>query len=92
MTDTFHIQWHVTNFCNLRCIHCYQDDFTPGEDLLLSDLKKIFENITSFLRGRELSLVLDITGGEPFLYREWEKLLDYIYSSSSVEKDRKSVV
>lgn len=53
---------------------------------MLSDLKKIFENITSFLRERELSLVLDITGGEPFLYREWERLLDYIYSSSSVEK------
>ncbi|MDP2968527.1 MAG: hypothetical protein Q8P64_04890, partial [Deltaproteobacteria bacterium] len=28
MKDTFHIQWHITNLCNLRCQHCYQDDFS----------------------------------------------------------------
>ena len=83
---TFHIQWHITNFCNLKCLHCYQDDFTAEEDLSFSEVKIIFENITSFLEKTKSRLVIDITGGEPLLYKKWKKLLEFIYNSPYVEK------
>ena len=27
----FTLQWHITHRCNLRCTHCYQDDYTAFE-------------------------------------------------------------
>ena len=85
--DTFHIQWHITDFCNLRCRHCYQDNFTPEKDLPFEKLEKIFLNIVEFLEEKEnKKLVLDITGGELFLHKDWKILIDYLYNSLCVKE------
>ncbi|RKY32201.1 MAG: hypothetical protein DRP67_01310 [Candidatus Omnitrophota bacterium] len=86
MEKTFHIQWHITNFCNLRCRHCYQDDFSKMEDLPFFELKNIFKKIEKFLKENDMKLVLDITGGEPFLYEDFLPLIEYISSSTFVKK------
>jgi len=86
MDDTFHIQWHITDECNFRCRHCYQDDFsvtrTPGPDRLRRD----FENITEFLAARNLRLVVDVTGGEPFLHDNLAELLRMLDASPTVQE------
>ena len=64
MENTFHIQWHITNFCNLRCRHCYQENFTPEKDISFGELKKIFRNVENFLKRENKKLVIDLTGGE----------------------------
>ena len=79
--DTFHIQWHITDNCNLRCRHCYQNDFSPEKDLPLESLIFIFENISEFLKKENKKLVIDITGGEPFLHRYFWELVEHILNS-----------
>lgn len=67
------IQWHITERCNLRCSHCYQESAPPPEPPL-SQLLAILDRIdafTSFLRDRAKAPVpvhITITGGEPFLH------------------------
>ncbi len=84
MENTFHIQWHVTDLCNLRCRHCYQDKFSAKNDLPFSEMEKIFFNIEEFVKSLHKKLVLDITGGEPLLHKNWKKLLLLASDSDSV--------
>jgi len=86
LENTFHIQWHITNFCNLRCRHCYQENFTPEKDLSFEELKKIFRNIEDFLKIENKKLVIDLTGGEIFLHKGWKKLIEMVYFSDFVLK------
>ncbi|HPZ09770.1 MAG TPA: hypothetical protein PL110_16850 [Candidatus Eremiobacteraeota bacterium] len=48
--ETFHIQWHIINLCNLRCLHCYSHNFSKNQNRTLEKLKKIFSNICDFLK------------------------------------------
>jgi len=84
MENTFHIQWHITDLCNLRCRHCYQDIFSAKNDLSFSDMEKIFFNIEGFVKSLKKKLVLDLTGGEPFLHKDWKKLLSLASDSGTV--------
>jgi radical SAM protein with 4Fe4S-binding SPASM domain len=86
MKDNFHIQWHITNSCNLRCRHCYQNDFSAKDDPPFSQLKKIFENVSAFLNREDRKLTVNITGGEVFLYQDWENLISYLYDSPLVKE------
>ncbi|MEN3203351.1 MAG: radical SAM protein [Atribacterota bacterium] len=64
---TLDFQWHITNRCNLRCRHCYQETFqdeTPGR------LRALAERLLLGLEELSRSSVLNITGGEPLLLEE----------------------
>lgn len=80
----FHIQWHITNLCNLRCIHCYQDDFSSHQELGLNDLLKIGENIIKTMEKWDAYLFLSLTGGEPLIKSEIWSLLDYFKNSNRI--------
>jgi len=86
MENTFHIQWHINDRCNLRCLHCYQDIFTSERELSFPSLKDIFENIREFLKEEKKLLVVDITGGEPFLHDDFFSLIEFLISSEVVKK------
>ena len=86
MKDPFYIQWHITNFCNLRCQHCYQDDFSDHQDLDGSDLRKISDNILEALKTWRQTACIHLTGGEPLLKSELFFLLDYLNRQSAVEE------
>lgn len=67
------LQWHITERCNLRCAHCYQNDYS-GEELQFKDLLEVvqqFKDIMSFWRGKAVGHRarghLTVTGGEPFV-------------------------
>ena len=72
-TFDFFIQWHLTERCNLRCRHCYQQRRKPSE-MTTHDLKEEIDGATEMLRaweeeyGISLSPSIHFTGGEPFLY------------------------
>ncbi len=70
MNDLFYIQWHITNSCNLRCKHCYQDDFSGSRDLEWTELQKVSGNVVSTLRRWGRSACIHLTGGEPLLKPE----------------------
>ncbi|MBC7217570.1 MAG: radical SAM protein [Candidatus Caldatribacterium sp.] len=60
-------QWHVTNRCNLRCRHCYQETFQDEDSgTFFAVARRLLEGLERL--GR-LS-ILNITGGEPLLLGE----------------------
>jgi MoaA/NifB/PqqE/SkfB family radical SAM enzyme len=69
----------ITEHCNLRCPHCIRDDVTTVRSLepalverTVDDALKIFGDIT-----------VSMTGGEPLLHPELERLL-HIYASRQI--------
>ena len=73
-TFDFFIQWHLTERCNLRCRHCYQQRRKPRE-MSIDELKQHIDGATEMLEAWEkeydisLSPSINFTGGEPFLYK-----------------------
>jgi len=65
--DEFYFQWHITNKCNLRCSHCYQDDYTNSSDMSLKELKNIADKLFYALSKWGKKGDISITGGEPFI-------------------------
>jgi len=86
MKTPFYIQWHITNLCNLRCKHCYQEDFSKNDDLDEPGLKKISDNILSTLNEWGNTACIHLTGGEPLLKPEIFLLLDELNQKPDVEE------
>lgn len=78
------LQWHVTERCNGRCAHCYQED-EPRPELPFAALLDILRQYREFLAvcdrrrapGRTRGHVT-ITGGEPFVREDLLDLLDVL--------------
>jgi radical SAM protein with 4Fe4S-binding SPASM domain len=68
----FIIQWHLTERCNLRCIHCYQEG-SRGGDLSLDEVRSGLDEIQDLFsawseaHGLTFAPSFNITGGEPLL-------------------------
>lgn len=76
MGKEFSFQWHITDFCNLRCKHCYQDIFDRSRELTYDRLIHIVQDISRFLKEQGFeSLSINITGGEPLIYPYLNPLL-----------------
>ncbi len=86
MKEQFYIQWHITNLCNLRCKHCYQDNFSKENDLDWAGLRKISDNIFATLQEWDKIACIHLTGGEPLLKPELFSLLNYLDRSPLVEE------
>ena len=75
------LQWHLTERCNLRCAHCYQDKYT-GSELGFEQLLKVLDQFTDLLKswrqdcGRRVRGHVTVTGGEPFIRRDFLDLLE----------------
>jgi len=75
-------QWHLTERCNLKCTHCYQENQTTPE-LSHDKLLAILEQFCSFIRscreqsdGRPFRAHITVTGGEPFVRDDLMPLLE----------------
>jgi radical SAM protein with 4Fe4S-binding SPASM domain len=76
------IAFKLTNRCNLRCEHCYQwnekgyhHDLDPSArngDLDIAVVEKVLA------ATRELGSNVFLWGGEPLVYREWDRLVDLL--------------
>ncbi|MEO5358314.1 MAG: radical SAM protein [Nitrospirae bacterium YQR-1] len=62
----FYLQWHITDDCNLKCIHCYREG---GKSVKPSraDLMNVLNNFNRFLKSTGRRGRFQISGGEPFL-------------------------
>ena len=79
-------QWHITERCNLRCAHCYQEDYQATELPFqkLIEITKQFKALLDTL-GRQTGVNqsrghINITGGEPFIRRDFLDLLEFFTS------------
>jgi radical SAM protein with 4Fe4S-binding SPASM domain len=65
---------HLTDNCNLKCAYCYNHSYRNSKkDLSLEDWKIIIDKIEPSNKK------ILITGGEPFLYKDLNVLIDYIH-------------
>lgn len=78
--DKIYFQWHITDVCNFRCRHCYQDSFGSDTELDIKGLKTVSGNIFAAAKSQNQKVVINITGGEPFLKKELFSFLDYLNS------------
>ena len=67
--------FYVTNRCNFRCNFCfYRDEIDKGlkpDELTLEEIKKFSKNIGPLMQ-------LSLTGGEPFLRKEFLEIADIL--------------
>lgn len=80
----FGFQWHITDRCNLRCTHCYQEDYSGAEELDLNGLKRIADEIIRTLSKWNKKGDIAITGGEPLLKEEMFPLIHYLESADEI--------
>ncbi|HLP58414.1 MAG TPA: radical SAM protein, partial [Candidatus Deferrimicrobium sp.] len=83
-SDSFYVQWHILDRCNLRCLHCYQDHFSREHEPGWSQLQKAADNVLNTMAAWGTKLDVALTGGEPFLKPELLQLLKYLDSSENV--------
>ena len=67
--------FELTSKCNLKCAHCY-GSFSAQEqkELKCEDIVAILEKTKDYGTYQ-----IDFTGGEPLMYRDLDKLLEYCY-------------
>lgn len=75
-----HLQWHITACCNLRCTHCYQEEYSAKSNLDLNGLIALFDNYCNLLDHFNMLPEISLTGGEPLSCPYFFDLVDYIRS------------
>ena len=77
----FFVQLHLTEQCNLRCKHCYQQGRRP-DDMSLSEITSVIDEVSDMLKKWEetyhiaFTSSFNVTGGEPFLRRDFFDILE----------------
>ncbi|MCU0284960.1 MAG: radical SAM protein [Acidobacteria bacterium] len=84
LKDNFYVQWHILDRCNLRCLHCYQDQFSREREPGWPQLQKAADNVLNTMAAWNAKLDVALTGGEPFLKTELFQLLKYLDTSKNV--------
>lgn len=75
MVNQFILQWHLSEVCNLKCLHCYQEKHQPIQ-LSYSQLLSILEQYRELLKNLNLKGHINLTGGEPLCSPHFYKILD----------------
>lgn len=65
-SDSFSLQWHITQVCDLHCKHCY--DRTDRSPLTFDQAVRVLEDLRSFCRERSVRGAISFTGGNPLLH------------------------
>ncbi|AEE14523.1 Radical SAM domain protein [Thermodesulfobium narugense DSM 14796] len=78
----FFIQVHLTERCNLRCRHCYQEN--QKTELKFDDWENFFSYSKDLIREWEIKYDIEIpfliklTGGEPFLREDFFEIVKFL--------------
>lgn len=77
MVNRFVLQWHLSENCNLKCLHCYQENHNPIQ-LKYEQLVEIYSQFKELLKKQKMKGHINITGGEPLCNPHLFKILDLI--------------
>ena len=75
MVKQFILQWHLSEVCNLKCLHCYQEKH-KHTTLSYQQLLIILEQYRELLKKLKVKGHINLTGGEPLCSPHFFKLLD----------------
>ncbi len=80
----FFVQWHLTEQCNLRCRHCYQN--TSASVMTFPEIIRAIDSVDATLKGwvtdhdMDMSPSFHFTGGEPLLHDRLFDILEHVGS------------
>lgn len=80
--EYFAFQWHITDDCDQRCVHCYI--FSEGKNrcikqVSLEDAKKIIKNCEEMCARNKRKPYFFLTGGDPILHPHFWDILEIIH-------------
>lgn len=67
-----YLQWHITHACNLKCRHCYQEDYSCV--MPYAEMAETLEKYDAYLCGEGFEGQINLTGGEPLLHPDFFKI------------------
>jgi radical SAM protein with 4Fe4S-binding SPASM domain len=74
-------QWHITERCNLRCQHCYQESYS-GAELNFEQWLEVTHQLEQLIGDSGTApfprVHINVTGGEPFVHPDFIRLLQVI--------------
>jgi len=77
LVKRFVLQWHLSENCNLKCLHCYQENHKPIQ-LKYEQLLDIYNQNKELLKKLNMKGHINITGGEPLCNPHLFKILELI--------------
>lgn len=83
MKPYFAFQWHITDYCDQRCKHCYIFSEGKCSELLsmsLDHMKKVLSNIEDMCERINRTPYFYITGGDPILHPDFWTLMELLKS------------
>ena len=83
LVNKFILQWHLSEVCNLKCKHCYQDDHKYIQ-LRYDELIGILNQYREFLKKINMKGHINLTGGEPLCCPLLFKILDEFKKDSKL--------
>lgn len=69
---TFTLQWHITQTCDLNCLHCY--DRSDRNPMTLEQAVGVLDDLYDFCREHHVFCQVSFTGGNPVLYPHFDRL------------------
>lgn len=84
---SFILQWHITERCNWQCKHCYQGKNYIKDELGTEQLFNILEQYVFLIKKWNIpkqKATLNITGGEPFMRKDFFKFLPEVHKKSNL--------
>lgn len=70
--DTFTLQWHITQACDLHCKHCYDRSSRPS--MPLNTAMAVIDDFYTFCRSMHVAGHVTFTGGNPLLYPQFSEI------------------
>jgi MoaA/NifB/PqqE/SkfB family radical SAM enzyme len=80
---SFGFQWHLSDRCNQRCKHCYQERFDDASELPSGHLFELAQRVMHGLAPRRVSI--NLTGGEPLMHPQLFELIDRLAAFEHLE-------
>jgi selenobiotic family peptide radical SAM maturase len=68
-SDSFTLQWHITQTCDLHCRHCY--DRSSRSQVTFDQAVRILDDLRAFCRRKNVSGAVSFTGGNPLLHPDF---------------------
>lgn len=81
MKKFFTFQWHITDYCDQRCKHCYIFSDKAGMTLdmmTVSEMRQVLNNIENMCAVINRNPYFYITGGDPLLHPNFWDLMELI--------------
>lgn len=71
-SNNFTVQWHITQACDMNCLHCYDRSQRKNVTLDLGD--KCLNDLAFFSESKNVQIHVSFSGGNPFFHPDFFKL------------------